>query len=126
MVEPTESMPAAQRSLPSGRGFWDNSSRSMTWLAPRVVKVIRLAGASGRGGHFPSRPREEGDGDGADTTGGAGHERRAGIGGEAMGFQCHHAQHRRVARRADRHGLCRVMPSGRRTSQSPLTRAFSA
>ena len=54
------------------------------------------------------------DGDRADAAGGARDHHRAAIGRDAVPLQRHDAEHRRIARGADRHGVVRRHAVGQR------------
>ena len=82
----------------------------------KPLEVVRLADPAGDRVDDEAEPRQQRDGDRADTAGRAGHHHRTAIGPDAVTLQRHHGEHRRIAGGADRHRL-RAGHAGRQRNQ---------
>ena len=102
---PTASTPPAQRSLASGLAGPESSSRRNDLGRAQLLQEVAFLGPAGRGDRHGSRASTAGDRHRADAAGRAGDDHRAALGADAVPFQRHDRQHRRVAGGADRHGV---------------------
>ncbi|MCY1521579.1 hypothetical protein D9M68_563990 [compost metagenome] len=85
----------------------------------QAFQVVGLAGAAGGGHHPVAEAGEQGDGEAADATVGAGHQHVALAGLQAVTLQGQQAEHGGIAGGADGHGLARA--EGGRQRDQPVT-----
>ncbi|MNZ74359.1 hypothetical protein D3C78_928060 [compost metagenome] len=89
------------------------------FAGPQLLQVIVLRGASGGRDHPVAEPAQQGDGETADATVGAGHQNFALFRRYAIVLKGKNTQHGRVARRTDGHRLGRGKRLGQRNQ--PVT-----
>ena len=127
VVEPTLSTPPAQRSFASGLAGPGELGAVDHLGGAEALEIVGLRHPPGGRDDVIAELREHGGGDRADAAGGAGHHDRAARRASGRASPAPAPTASRCSRRcrspSPRASRC---PSGSRTSQSPLTRAFSA